>query len=276
MGEQKSDHDDVTREAQARMDAHNAAMDEDPDRHYLHQALLLGGPPDYELLTDPLSVLTDASRTPSSVSEAVMRESLVPWLRRVLIAVELEQGDSCLFAEWPFPVGRRTFATAQWVQTQFKPDAIWRLQRALPFTNDGYAALVLTVEHEGATVDVFGMVTAVRDDEDGFMFYECAPAQVSWNGLSPYTTPGSGLESFVRAAVKWWGRTGSVAFPKPEGVGRPKVTFMFKELSAHLAAYRDMCAVDDTRLTQVGLAAHIGCDAKTLRKELRRHGIKLR
>jgi len=143
----------------------------------------------------------------------------------------------------------------------------------LPFYGDEYAALALTVEREGVTVSVFGMLMAVSEGCD--LRYECVPAQVSWHGASPYTAPGSKLEPFVRAAVRWWATIGAVAFPKGENVGRPEVTFTLEELTAHLHSYRDVAAANGDHPTQTGFAAHIGCDAKTLRRELQRHDIKL-
>lgn len=178
----------TTLEEQAQMAVFRGAMDEDNDRYYEHQALLMEGPPDYPLLTDPYTVLTNPLLTPEYVSEAVMRESFAPWLHRTLIAFGAEKGDEYLHSIWPFPIGRESFAADRGVQTEFGSSTRLRRQRALPFYGDEYAALALTVEREGVTVSVFGMLMAVSEGCD--LRYECVPAQVSWHGASPYTAPG--------------------------------------------------------------------------------------
>lgn len=211
-------------------------------------------PPCTDFLADPQGVLRDRARLPNHLCEVeFMYRSTQEWAQ----ASPAYLGMNELIWRWPLPVG----GAAVW-----KYGNITDLNHlaAMPFEEMEEALWALHLDSAGGALDLFGL--GVPHGGEGTSYTM---------GELKYVLRGSGEELFgaLKHAIRWWNKfRGEETGGRPAGSGTYESSMhLFVELRRAVRALR----VKGQKPTQENVASYLLCAPRALRRQLKRHGLKL-
>jgi hypothetical protein len=229
-----------------------------------------GGPSSCsDLLSDPLSVLSDRQRWPSHLCKDFYLESTKRWIHSAVAPEAADTFPFKWFEGFPIPIGRSCFERRRTYDRKY-PKHYLPLQQyvavlhLVPFEGYVDAAWALRVTRAGAMLDLFAL-TVRQVDENGVRYVGDELAYV----LRGRDTS---LIELVTQADRWWtGIRGETIQGRPPGTGRWRSADDFEQ-ALREAVWR--LHAGGHKVTQEEIAGVLYCNARQLRRWLRHYDIK--